>query len=113
MRSKPTIFVIVALVVFGGYLATTIPVAVFPEVDFPRILVGVDNGVAPIDQMQVTVTRPIEEALKWGRGRERVQWITSRGSVGVDLFFSWTVDMFQTLARVNPALARVQPELPP
>ena len=47
----------------GVYLATTIPVAVFPEVDFPRVLVGVDNGVAPIDQMQVTVTRPIEEAL--------------------------------------------------
>ncbi len=45
------------LVACGAYLATTIPVAVFPEVDFPRVLVGVDNGVAPIDQMQVTVTR--------------------------------------------------------
>ena len=59
MRSKPTIFVILVLVACGAYLATTIPVAVFPEVDFPRVLVGVDNGVAPIDQMQVTVTRPI------------------------------------------------------
>src|SRR3954470_19051251 len=112
MRSKPTIFVIVALVVFGGYLATTIPVAVFPEVDFPRVLVGVDNGVAPIDQMQVTVTRPIEEALNSVQGLERVQSITSRGTVEIDLFFSWKVDMFQTLERVNAALARVQAELP-
>ena len=113
MRSKPTIFVIVSLVIFGAYLATTIPVAVFPEVNFPRVLVGIDNGVAPIDQMQVTVTRPVEEALNSVEGLERVQSITSRGTVEVDLFFSWKVDMFQTLQRVNAALARVQAELPP
>ncbi|MGH9140680.1 MAG: efflux RND transporter permease subunit [Vicinamibacterales bacterium] len=111
-HGKPIIFVILTLVAVGVYLATTIPVAVFPEVDFPRILVGVDNGVAPIDQMQVTVTRPIEEALNSVQGLERVQSITSRGTVEVDLFFSWKVDMFQTLERVNAALARVQAELP-
>jgi len=113
VRSKPTIFVILFLVVFGAYLATTIPVAVFPEVNFPRVLVGIDNGVAPIDQMQVTVTRPVEEALNSVEGLERVQSITSRGTVEVDMFFSWKVDMFQTLQRVNAALARVQSELPP
>src|SRR5437764_458991 len=111
-HGKPIIFVILTLVAAGVYLATTIPVAVFPEVDFPRVLVGVDNGVAPIDQMMVTVTRPIEEALNSVQGLERVQSITSRGSNEIDLFFSWKVDMFQTLARVNAALARVQPELP-
>jgi CzcA family heavy metal efflux pump len=113
VRSKPTIFVILTLVLFGIYLATTIPVAVFPEVNFPRVLVGIDNGVAPIDQMQVTVTRPVEEALNSVEGLERVQSITSRGTVEVDMFFSWKVDMFQTLQRVNAALARVQAELPP
>jgi CzcA family heavy metal efflux pump len=112
-HGKPIIFVILTLVGAGIYLATTIPVAVFPEVDFPRILVGVDNGVAPIDQMQVTVTKPLEEALNTVQGLERVQSITSRGSNEIDLFFSWKVDMFQTLARVNAAIARVQSELPP
>jgi CzcA family heavy metal efflux pump len=111
-HGKPIIFVILTLAAFGVYLAGTVPVAVFPEVDFPRVLVGVDNGVAPIDQMQVTVTRPIEEALNSVQGLERVQSITSRGTVEIDLFFSWNVDMFQTLERVNAALARVQPELP-
>src|SRR5881392_4091754 len=111
-HGKPIIFVILTLVAVGVYLATTIPVAVFPEVDFPRVVVGVDNGVAPIDQMLVTVTRPIEEALNTVQGLERVQSITSRGSAEIDLFFSWNVDMFQTLARVNAALARVQPVLP-
>jgi len=111
-HAKPIIFVILALVASGVYLASTIPVAVFPEVDFPRIVVGVDNGVAPIDQMQVTVTRPIEEAVNSVQGLERVQSITSRGTGEINLFFSWNVDMFQTLERVNAALARVQAELP-
>jgi CzcA family heavy metal efflux pump len=111
-HGKPIIFVILTLVAVGAYLALTIPVAVFPEVDFPRIVVGVDNGVAPIDQMLVTVTRPIEEALNTVQGLDHVQSITSRGSVEIDLFFSWQVDMFQTLTRVNAALASVQATLP-
>jgi CzcA family heavy metal efflux pump len=111
-HGKPIIFVILTLVAVGAYLATTIPVAVFPEVDFPRILVGVDNGVAPIDQMQVTITRPLEEAVNSVQGLETVRSTTSRGTAEIDLFFSWNVDMFQTLARVNAAIARVQPELP-
>src|SRR5476649_2726150 len=111
-HGKPIIFVILTLVAVGVYLATTIPVAVFPEVDFPRIVVGVDNGVAPIDQMQVTVTRKIEEAVNSVQGLESVRSVTSRGTAEIDLFFSWSVNMFETLQRVNAALARVQPELP-
>jgi CzcA family heavy metal efflux pump len=112
-HGKPIIFVILTLVAAGVYLATTIPVSVFPEVAFPRIVVGVDNGVAPIEQMQVTVTRPLEEALNSVPGLENVRSITSRGSAEIDLFFSWQVDMFQTLQYVNAALATVQGTLPP
>ncbi|MBZ5605520.1 MAG: efflux RND transporter permease subunit [Acidobacteriia bacterium] len=110
--SRPVIFVILTLVAVGGYLALTIPVAVFPNTDFPRILVGIDNGVAPINQMEVTVTRPIEEAMNSVPGLEQIRSTTSRGSAEVNLFFSWNVDMFQTLQYVNAALARVQPVLP-
>ncbi len=112
-HAKPVIFIIVTLVGVGIYLASTIPVAVFPSTDFPRVVIGVDNGVAPIDQMLVTVTRPIEEAVNTVQGVELVQSITSRGQVEVDLFFSWKVDMFRTLELVDAALARVQTSLPP
>jgi len=112
-HGKPIIFVILTMVAAGIYLATTIPVAVFPEVDFPRIIVGVDNGVAPIDQMQVMITRQLEEAVNTVQGLETVRSISSRGTAEIDLYFSWKVDMFQTLARVNAAIARIQPELPP
>jgi CzcA family heavy metal efflux pump len=110
--SKPVIFLILTVALLGAYLAFTIPVSVFPETNFPRILIAVDNGVMPIDQMMVTITRPLEEAVNSVPGLEDVRSITSRGSAEIDLFFNWNVDMFQTLQYVNAALSRVQPELP-
>jgi multidrug efflux pump subunit AcrB len=112
-ESKSIIFLIVTLALVGGYLAFTIPIAVFPTTNFPRIIIGVDNGVMPIDQMLVTITRPLEEAVSGVLGIQDVKSITSRGSAEIDLFFDWHVDMFETLQRVNAAIARVQPELPP
>ena len=70
--SRPLLFLITALALVGAYLAFTIPVSVFPSTDFPRIIIGVDNGVAPIDQMLVTVTRPIEEAVNSVPGLQKV-----------------------------------------
>ena len=111
--SKPIIFLILTLALVGVYEAFTIPIAVFPETNFPRIVIGIDNGVMPIDQMTVTITRPVEEAVNSVLGLQRVLSITSRGSAEVDLFFNWNVDMFQTLERVNSAMARVRAQLPP
>jgi len=110
--SKPIIFLIVALALVGAYLGFTIPIAVFPTTNFPRVIIAVDNGVMPIDQMMVTITRPIEEAVGGVLGIEDVKSITSRGSAEIDLFFNWHVDMFETLQRVNAAIAKVRPDLP-
>ena len=109
---KSIIFLIITLALVGGYLLFSIPIGVFPTTDFPRVLIGVDNGVTPIDQMLVTITRPIEEALSGVEGIQDVRSITSRGSAEIDLYFSWRVDMFQTLQRVNAALASVETTLP-
>jgi CzcA family heavy metal efflux pump len=111
--SNPILFLIVSLMLVGAYFAFTIPVSVFPSTDFPRIVIGVDNGVMPIDQMLVTITRPIEEAVNSVPGLQRVQSITSRGSAEVDLFFDWNSDMILTLQRVDAVAARMQAELPP
>jgi multidrug efflux pump subunit AcrB len=113
VHSKSVIFLILTLAVVGVYLAFTIPVAVFPETNFPRIIVGVDNGVMPIDQMEVTITRLIEEAVNSVPGLQEVVSITSRGSAEVDLYFDWNVDIVQTLQQVDAAVARIQGQLPP
>src|SRR6202158_5990926 len=111
--SSPILFLIISLTLVGAYFAFTIPVSVFPSTDFPRVVIGVDNGVMPIDQMLVTITRPIEEAVNSVPGLQKVWSITSRGSAEVDLFFDWNVDMIQTLQRVDAVAARLQAELPP
>lgn len=111
--SRPILFLIATLALVGAYLAFSIPVAVFPNTDFPRVVIGVDNGVTPIDQMLVTITRPLEEAVNSVPGLKKVYSITSRGSAEVNLFFDWNIDMFQTLQRVDAVVARAQSELPP
>ena len=95
--SKPVLFLTISMAFVGGYLALSVPISVFPNTDFPRIVVGVDNGVMPIDQMLVTITRPVEEAVNSVPGLQKVTSITSRGSAEVDLFFDWNSDMILTL----------------
>src|SRR3974390_888267 len=110
--SKSIVFLILILVVAGAYLAFTIPIAVFPTTDFPRVIIGVDNGVMPTDQMMVTITRPIEEAVNSVPGLQQVRSITSRGSAEIDLFFDWHVNMVTTLQLVDAALPHIRTELP-
>jgi CzcA family heavy metal efflux pump len=110
--AKSLIFLILVLVMAGAYLAFTIPISVFPSTDFPRVVIGVDNGVMPIDQMMVTITRPIEESVNSVPGLQQVRSITSRGSAEVDLFFDWHVDMVTTLQLVDASLSRIRAQLP-
>jgi CzcA family heavy metal efflux pump len=111
--SKALIGLVLALMGLGIYFAFQIPTAVFPQTDFPRVIIALDNGVMPIEQMLVSVTRPVEIAVSSVQGLNDVRAITSRGTAEIDLFFDWNVDMFQTLQRVDSALATVQGTLPP
>src|SRR5207245_6028528 len=82
--SRPILFLTVSLMLVGAYLAFTIPVAVFPNTDFPRIVIGIDNGVMPIDQMLVVITRPLEQAVTRAPDLQKVQSIASHSSAEVD-----------------------------
>jgi CzcA family heavy metal efflux pump len=111
--ARAIFFFTIVLAVAGAYLAFHIPVSVFPQTNFPRVVIGVDNGVMPVEQMEVTITRPLEDAINSVPGLQTVRSITSRGSAEISLFFSWNVDMLQTLQLVNAAVARIQQSLPP
>ena len=112
-RSIRTIFFFaLALTAAGVYAFFQVPIAVFPDTNFPRIVIGVDNGVMPVEQMQVTITKPLEDAVNSVPGLLTVRSTTSRGSADVSLFFDWSVNMFQTLQLVDAALSKVQQTLP-
>ncbi|ADW71190.1 efflux RND transporter permease subunit [Granulicella tundricola] len=110
--AKPIFFFLAVLTLAGVYAAFQVPISVFPDTNFPRVVIGVDNGVMPVEQMQVTITKPIEDAVNSVPGLQTVRSTTSRGSAEVSLFFDWNVDMFQTLQLTDAALSKIQSELP-
>ena len=101
------------LCVAGLYAATQLPIAVFPQTDFPRIVIIADNGEAPAAQTLVSVTKPIEEAMNGVPGIARIKSKTARGSSEINLFFDWNVDIRQELQLVQARLSRLTATLPP
>src|SRR6201994_166655 len=110
--TRPIFFFLIVLTLAGIYGALQVPISVFPDTNFPRVVIGIDNGVMPVEQMQVTITKPIEDAINSVPGLTTVRSTTSRGSAEISLFFDWNVDMFQTLQLVDAALAKVEQTLP-
>ena len=110
--STTIFFLVVVLTLAGIYAAFQVPISVFPDTNFPRVVIGVDNGVMPVEQMQVTVTKPIEDAVNSVPGLLTVRSTTSRGTAEISLFFDWNVDMFHTLQLADAALSKVRQTLP-
>jgi len=111
--SKTIFFLLLVLTVAGVYAALQVPISVFPDTNFPRVVIGIDNGVMPVEQMQVTITKPIEDAINSVPGLKTVRSTTSRGSAEISLFFDWNVDMYRTLQLADAALSKVSQTLPP
>src|SRR5436305_940587 len=113
-EQKRAVIVVVALLCVAGlYAAWQLPTAIFPQTDFPRIIITVDNGVVPAPQTLVSVTRPIEEAMNGIPGINRIRSTTARGSCEIDLFFDWKVDIRQSLQLVQARLSQLAATLPP
>ena len=111
-EQKRAVLVLVALLCAAGlYAAWRLPSAIFPQTDFPRIVIIVDNGVAPAEQTLVSVTRPVEEAMNGIPGIRDIRSTTQRGSCDVNLFFNWDVDITQSLQLVQARLSQLN--LPP
>ncbi|HUK14261.1 MAG TPA: efflux RND transporter permease subunit, partial [Thermoanaerobaculaceae bacterium] len=104
-------FLSAALCAAGIVAALHLPSSVFPQTDFPRVIVLVDNGVMPADEMMATITRPIEEAMKDIPGSVRVRSSTGRGSAEVNVFFGWKADMVRSELYVLGRLAEIRGSL--
>lgn len=110
--SLSIIFLCVALCLAGIAAAWTLSSSVFPETNFPRVVILVDNGIMPTDEMMARITRPIEEAMKDIPGAVTVKSATGRGSAEINVFFTWTVDMVQSELYVLGRLSQIRSTLP-
>jgi CzcA family heavy metal efflux pump len=111
-HGRALVLVFFAFAVAGMVLTTQIPISIFPQTDFPRVVVRVDNGIAPVDVQMLTVTRPLEQAIRTVPGLTTVKSITARGGTDIDVFFRWDVNVEDALNRVQGRISEITPTLP-
>ncbi len=111
-HGRALVLVVLSFALAGVVFLFQLPVAIFPQTDFPRIVILVDNGIAPVDVETLSVTRPIEEAIRQVPGITEVRSITGRGSTEIDAFFRWDVDILNALHLVQGRIAQIIPALP-
>ena len=107
------VIALIALLAIGGLVASwTLPVALFPHVDFPRIVVNIDAGDRPAERMASEVTMLVEEAVRSVPGLRSVRSTSSRGSADISINFDWGQDMISAMLQVESAINKALPILP-
>jgi CzcA family heavy metal efflux pump len=100
------------LVLLGAGAATRMPSGIYPEVEFPRIVVVARTGGAPPDVFLTTVARPLEQGLSTVLGLQRLRSKTIRGATELSLQFAPGTDMWRALQMVESRVAEIRSQLP-
>jgi multidrug efflux pump subunit AcrB len=112
-HARSLVLIALAFVIAGVTASFSLPVGLFPQTSFPRIVVDLDSGSRPADQTVFAVTRPIEEAVRTVPGVQDVRSSTSRGTAQISIDFGWGRDMVASTLLVSAAVNQVVPSLPP
>lgn len=111
--AKSILFVGVIIIIAGVFCYTRMQQNLFPEVMFPRIKLIAEAGQMPVDRMMITVTKPLESAVKKVQGVSIVKSSTSRGSCTVDVFFDWGTDIYAAKSQLESRVNEIKSFLPP
>jgi CzcA family heavy metal efflux pump len=112
-HGRALVLIVLSFALAGLVFLFQLPIAIFPQTDFPRIIILVDNGIAPVDVQMLSVTRPLEEAVRLVPGITDVRSVTARGSTEISAFFRWDVDILNALHLVQGRISQIIPSLPP
>jgi multidrug efflux pump subunit AcrB len=112
-HARSIIVVAIALAIAGVVSALSLPVGLFPQVAFPRVVVDLDAGSRPADQMAMLVTRPVEQAIRTVPGVQDVRSTSTRGSAQISVDFGWGRDMISSTLLIDAAISQILPDLPP
>ena len=112
-HARAMVVIVLSFALAGIAFMFRLPVAIFPQTDFPRIVVLVDNGITPVDIQMLRVTRPIEETIRIVPGVTTIRSVTARGATEISIFFRWDVDILNALHLVQGRISQITPSLPP
>src|SRR5699024_5227315 len=111
---KNPIILVLALIVAGGLLVyVRMPRTLFPQITFPKIKIIADNGLQPVHKMMVTVTKPLENAIKEVPNLQYVRSTTSRCSCEISAFMQWGSDINLSKQQIESRINEVRGSLPP
>ncbi len=110
---RSILFLFLLLALGGLFASLQLPVSLFPDVAFPRVVVALEAGDQPARQMEMQLTRPVEEAVRSVSGVQDVRSTTSRGSAEVSINFGWGTDMTSAALQIGSAISQILPQLPP
>lgn len=110
---KPVLFLLLAVVLLGYYSYRRMQTSLFPDIVFPKITIIANNGEQPVDKMMVTVTKPLELAVKRVNGIETVRSSTNRGSCTIETFFDWNIDIDLAKLQLESRINEIKGTLPP
>ena len=111
---KNPLAVLVVLIMAGGVFAfSKLHTSLFPEITFPKIKIIADAGLQPVDKMMVTVTRPLENAIKKIPNLVNIRSTTSRGSCEISAYMSWDANVDLSQQQIESKIGEIRNDLPP
>lgn len=114
VKHKNGLSALIFLIVLGGFFAySKMQTSLFPEITFPKIKIIADAGQQPIDKMMITVTKPLENAIKKVQDLKTVTSTTSRGSCEISAFMDWKSDIDLSKTRIEEQINQIKNNLPP
>jgi CzcA family heavy metal efflux pump len=111
-HARSILFFLAILVVAGVVASFSLPVALFPQVSFPRVRITLDAGDRPAERMAIEVTTPVEEAVRAIPGVRSVRSTTSRGTAEISANFDWGEDMVAAMLQCQSQVNKILPALP-
>ncbi len=111
---KQPLTVVLVMIIMGGMFAySRLQTALFPEITFPKIKIIADAGLQPVNKMMVTVTKPLENAIKQVPDLKTIRSTTSRGSCEISAFMNWDSNVDLDKQRIESKIAEIRNSLPP
>jgi len=111
---KNPLAVLLALIVAGGiFVYGKMQTSLFPEITFPKIKIIADAGLQPVDKMMVSVTKPLEAAIKQVPDLQMIRSTTSRGSCEISAFMTWNSNIDVNQQHIESKIIQIRNTLPP
>lgn len=112
-HKNPLTVVLLLIILGGGFAYSKMQSSLFPEITFPKIKIIADGSLQPVNKMMVSITRPLENAIKQIPGLKMIRSTTSRGSCEISAFMDWKANIDLSQQRMEAKIGEIRNTLPP